>query len=66
MQLLRHGTKTAVKFVTLGGVTGVVDTDVTPAMMSAMKRKLERDLRRTGHLPQIKRSRSAKTPANGT
>lgn len=66
MQVLRHGKKSAVKFVTPSGVTGVVATDVTPAMMSAMKRKLERDLRRGGHLPPAKRTTSTKTAAQSS
>ena len=64
METLRSGKKTAVKFVTPSGVTAVVATGVSSELMNAMKRKLERKLRRSGHLPTKTRSVSPKSAAN--
>jgi hypothetical protein len=46
--LIQHGDKTAVRFVTSGGVTAVIATDAHPDLMRDLKRKLERKLRRRG------------------
>lgn len=64
MQTLRSGKKTAVKFVTPSGVTAVVASGVPAELMTAMKAKLERKLRRSGHLPAKTRSASSKSVAS--
>ncbi|MFT3819829.1 MAG: hypothetical protein QM750_19825 [Rubrivivax sp.] len=61
MQTVRSGRKTAVKFVTPSGVTAVVATSVASELMSAMRRKLECKLRRSGHLPS--KARPSANPA---
>lgn len=52
MQTLRHNGKTVTKFVTPSGVVAVVASQVSEELLTAMRRKLERKLRRSGHLKQ--------------
>jgi len=54
-QIIKSGTKEAVKFVTPSGVTAVVATSISPVLLHALKRKLERKLRRSGLLPDAPR-----------
>ncbi len=51
MQIVRSGHKEAVKFVTPSGVSAIIATSVSPELLRALKRKLERKLRRQGLLP---------------
>ncbi len=51
VKLVRHNGREAVKFKTASGVTAVVATCVSPVLMNALKRKLQRKLRRSGLLP---------------
>lgn len=50
MQIIRFREKEAAKFVTPSGVTAVVATDLDPRLIHALKRKLQRKLRRRGFL----------------
>jgi hypothetical protein len=43
-----------VQFTTPSGVRAIVDTSITVAALQKMARKLERKLRRAGHLPSAK------------
>jgi len=50
MQTLRKRDKTAVKIVTPSRVVAVVAANTPPDLLAALRRKLERKLRRSGHL----------------
>lgn len=52
MQTLRSKGKTAIKFVTPSGVVAVVAAQSSDELLAALRRKLERKLRRSGHLKQ--------------
>ena len=52
MHIVRSGHKEAVKFVTPSGVAAIIATSVSPELLQALKRKLERKLRRRGLLPR--------------
>lgn len=50
MEVVRYKDLKALKFTTSSGVTAIVASSVSPILMKALKQKLERKLRRTGHL----------------
>lgn len=50
-KLVRHKGREALKFKTASGVTAVVATCVSPVLLKALKRKLQRKLRGSGLLP---------------
>lgn len=50
MQIIRFRDKEVAKFVTPSGVTAVVATCLDPRLVRALKRKLQRKLRRRGFL----------------
>jgi len=50
-KLVRHKGREALTFKTASGVTAVVATCVSPILMIALKRKLQRKLRASGLLP---------------
>lgn len=50
MQTLRRNGKTVTKFVTPSGVVAVVASQVSDELLIALRRKLERKLRLSGHL----------------
>ncbi|MCY4747424.1 hypothetical protein NYO99_20810 [Pelomonas sp. UHG3] len=52
MQTLSRNGKTVVKFVAQSGVVAVVAAETPDALLTALRRKLERKLRRSGHLKQ--------------
>lgn len=49
-QALSCNGKTVIKFVTPSGVVGVIAAETSDALLAALRRKLERKLRRSGHL----------------
>ncbi len=52
MQTLSRNGKTVVKFVAPSGVVAVIAAETSDALLTALRRKLERKLRRSGHLKQ--------------
>lgn len=52
MQTLRRNGKTVTKFVTPSGVVAVIAPQISEELLTAMRRKLERKLLRSGHLKQ--------------
>lgn len=52
MKPMHDDGKKAIKCVTPSGVVAVVAADACPELLAALKRKLERKLRRSGHLEQ--------------
>ena len=50
MEIVRYKDLKALKFTTSSGVTAIVASSVSPILMKALKQKLERKLRKTGHL----------------
>lgn len=50
VSILQHGEKEAVRFVTPSGVKAIIATSIDPALLRALRRKLERKLRASGHL----------------
>lgn len=52
MQTLTRNGKTVTKFVTPSGVVAVIASQVSDELLTALRRKLERKLRRSGHLKQ--------------
>jgi hypothetical protein len=51
LEIVRYKDQKALKFTTASGVTAIVASSVSPILMKALKQKLERKLRKTGHLP---------------
>ena len=49
MPTLRSRRKTAIKFVTPSGVVAVVAKEASTELLAALRRKLERKLRKSGH-----------------
>lgn len=50
-KLVRHKGREALTFKTTSGVTAVVATCLSPVLMNALKKKLQRKLRASGLLP---------------
>mgnify|MGYP000870824011 FL=1 len=50
MPTSRSRRKTAIKFVTPSGVVAVVAKDASAELLAALRRRLERKLRKSGHL----------------
>jgi hypothetical protein len=48
--VIRQGVKEAVRFVTPSGVQAIVATSIDPYLLRALRKKLERKLRASGHL----------------
>ena len=52
MKIIRANGKEAVQFVTPLGVNATIATSIPPELLTALARKLERKLRRSGHMPK--------------
>lgn len=50
MEILRKNGKTAIKLMTPSGVVAIIAADTSAELLAVMRRKLERKLRRSGHL----------------
>lgn len=50
MEILRKNGKTAIKLMTPSGVVAIIAADTSAELLVAMRRKLERKLRRSGQL----------------
>ena len=48
--IVRYKDRKALKFTTASGIVAIVASSVSPVLMKALKQKLERKLRKTGHL----------------
>lgn len=64
MEILRKNGKTAIKVMTPSGVVAIIAADTSAELLEAMRRKLERKLRRSGHL--LPRSGAAAGPSTGS
>lgn len=51
LEIVRYKDRKALKFTTASGIAAIVASSVNPILMKALKRKLERKLRKSGHLP---------------
>lgn len=51
MKVVRYKEREALKVTTESGVTALIASSVSPVLMKALKQKLERKLRKSGHLP---------------
>ena len=51
MKVIIANDKEAVQFVTPLGVNATIATSIPPELLTALARKLERKLRRSGHMP---------------
>lgn len=52
--VIRQGVKEAVRFVTPSGVQAIVATSIDPDLLRALRKKLERKLRASGHLIDLR------------
>ena len=52
MKVIKAGNKEAVRFVTQSGVKAIIATSIPSELLRALARKLERKLRKSGHMPK--------------
>lgn len=52
VKVLTAGNKRAIRLQTPSGVTALIAEGIQPELLRALARKLERKLRRSGHLPK--------------
>lgn len=54
LTLIRCGDKEAVRFCTPSGVTAIVATSIDSTLVRKLRKKLERKLRSSGHLTNVR------------